>query len=233
MNIVNKERINVLQYLNHKLIILFILLLTFSCLHNNSADNLGTRGLFKQLCSSDKVLVVEDFTETGIKAKITDVNLDNIRNSCLHIDRDGSNLYFEDEQGFTTVVACYKLTSDTGHIFLSIQSADGHFALFNDASGDWAWKNFEEGAQKFSSPNFGQSGMGNTGRWMIHELRVEDKQLKYFVNHSLLGQVDFRKSGKMFNLSVNANIGGRGALDYLVILDSDDGSIKPPPGGGG
>jgi hypothetical protein len=128
--------------------------------------------------------------------------------------------------GFTRAIVCYKIDSESGHLFTPIHTSDGHFALFNDVLGDWAWKDFENGRQKIQEEGFGDPEASNRGTWIIHELRVEDGTLGYYVNQSLLGSVPLEDTEVLYRFALAANAGGRGEVDYVVIAGGPEGVCR-------
>jgi len=168
---------------------------------------------------SEQLVVFEDFNDRQVE-RLQGVDTGRIRNGALQIERDGRHLYFELRAGFTRAVVCYRVRSESGHLYTPIGSENGHFALFNDVLGDWAWKDFEHGQQAFREKDFGEPSASNRGRWMLHELRVEGERLCYYVNDRLFGSVPFDKAKKMRNFAIAANGGGRGEIDYVLISGS-------------
>jgi len=165
---------------------------------------------------TEQLIVFEDFNDRRVE-QLQEVNTTDIQDGLLRIQADGQHLYFELGRGFTRALVCYRLTSNRGHLFTPIGSENGHFALFNDVDGDWAWKDFEHGHQAFREEGFGEPSASNRNRWMLHELRVEGENLSYYVNNELFGSVPFDRAKKMRNFAVAANAGGRGLVDYVLI----------------
>jgi sugar lactone lactonase YvrE len=164
----------------------------------------------------EELVLFEDFSDNRIE-RLGGIDRTRIQDGALHIDRDGRHLYFELGRGFTRALVCYRVTSERGHLFTPIGSENGHYALFNDVLGDWAWKDFEHGQQTFREEGFGEPFASNRNRWMVHELRVENETLNYYVNNRLFGSVPFDRAKKMRNFAVAANAGGRGLVDYVLI----------------
>ena len=183
-------------------------------------DDPGARltGEEQALLSSwtEDLILFENFNDREIELLET-VNRDRIEDGVLQIRNDGQHLYFELSRGFTRALVCYRVTSEHGHLYTPIGSENGHFALFNDVLGNWAWKDFEHGQEVFREKGFAEPSASNRNRWMLHELRVEEENLNYYVNNELFGSVSFDKAKKMRNFAVAANAGGRGSVDYLII----------------
>ena len=208
-----------------KVVFVVVLLLVYGVLPQGS--------LFSQSISKDQIesfkqqfsgecLLFEDFDSIKIDRRLKHVDIGKVSNSGLTIQQDGEQLLFFDRRGFTQAIVCYKLTSRDGHLFIYTHLSEGHFALFNDALGHWAWKDFERGEKRFDCRGFGRPLAANTGKWILHEMRIEDGNLKYFINQKLLGEVPLSASAKMSRFGIAANCGGKGIVDF-VILVGDEG----------
>ena len=125
------------------------------------------------------LILFEDFNDREVEG-LQRVNRDRIEDGVLQIDHDGQHLYFELSRGFTRALVCYRVTSERGHLYTPIGSENGHFALFNDVLGNWAWKDFEHGQQAFRQEGFAEPSASNRNRWMLHELRVEGQTQPLF-----------------------------------------------------
>ena len=195
------------------------LIFSLSCVRNlfcQSIDPHEIQTLKQQL--SRESLLFEDFESSEVDSRLGDVDVRNILQSGLLVQRDGQHLSFSDRYGFSRVIVSYKLTSRKGHLFLYTTLPEGHFALFNDALGHWAWKSFEKGGVKFECTGFGQPSTTNTGKWVLHEMRIEDGKLKYFTNQQLLGEVPLSVSMTMKQFGISANVGGQGIVDFVIVV---------------
>jgi sugar lactone lactonase YvrE len=194
-----------------------------SCLSGPSGqaiDARNTEALKEQL--SRESILFEDFESSEVDSRLRGVDLAGISDSGLLVGRDGQHLSFSDSRGFSRVIVGYRLTSAQGHLFLHTSLPEGHFALFNDAQGDWAWKSFEKGQTRFSSAGFGTPSATNTGKWVLHEIRIEEGALKYFTNQRLLGEVPLSGSTALTQFGISANVGGQGIVDFIAVMSGGE-----------
>jgi sugar lactone lactonase YvrE len=198
-------------------LILFLISLS-SCLSHPTGQPLAAQEIqaLKQQLSRGSLLF-EDFEANGIDSRLHDVDLTGIADSGLPVRRDGLHLSFSDSRGFSRVIVGYTLTSAQGHIFLSTNLPEGHFAIFNDALGNWAWENSGKGQTRFDDAGFGAPSAANTGKWIIHEIRIEEGTLKYFANQRLLGEVPLSGSTALTQFEISANVGGQGVVDFIAV----------------
>lgn len=160
-------------------------------------------------------MLFEDFNDRDLQDGIAVLGQHDAELGVVTVPADGTWVRVDPSHSFQRVIACYRIDSDSGHVFISTDLPEGHTDLFNDAYGDWAHN--MEGSTPYTRVESGSFGQKRTSRWIVHEMRIEEGELVFLSNDRVFGRVPLEQSHGFETVAIRANGGGVGQLDWLVL----------------
>ncbi|MFW5827349.1 MAG: hypothetical protein ACOCU4_04620 [Alkalispirochaeta sp.] len=160
-------------------------------------------------------MILEDFNDRDVHDGIAVLGRHNTERGVVEIPGDGTWVRVNPGYTFQRVIACYRIDSDTGHVFISTDLPEGHTDLFNDAYGDWAHN--MDGTTPYTRVESSSFGQKRTSRWIVQEMRIEGNELVFLSGDRVFGRIPLEESTGFETINIRANVGGTGELDWLVL----------------
>lgn len=162
----------------------------------------------------EEARLFEDFNDTNYAAGVEVKGEVSTEKGTVSIPGTGYWVEVKLDKPVTRLIACYKLTSNRGHIFISTDIPEGHTDIFNDMLGVWGHN--MEGTTPYTRINGTGYGDEAASRYMVQELRIEEGELVFLKNNRSFGTIDLEKSRGFSHFDIRSNDGGKGVLDWIA-----------------